>query len=96
MKDVAYFIGSCLHEEDCVRMESRLLDVYFGELHLALKAKNTPINFDDLEKDWRAMFPIAWTDFHRFLKGWSPGHWDTNSYSERVAKKVISQLKNDN
>ena len=96
MKDVAYFIGSCLHEEDCVRMESRLLDDYFGELHLALKAKKIPINFDDLEKDWRAMFPIAWTDFHRFLKGWSPGHWDTNSYSERVAKKVISQLKTDN
>jgi aminoglycoside phosphotransferase (APT) family kinase protein len=96
MKDVAYFIGSCLHEEDCARMESRLLDVYFGELHLALKAKNTPINFDDLEEDWRALFPIAWTDFHRFLKGWSPGRWDANSYSERVAKKVISQLKNDN
>ena len=93
MKDVAYFIGSCLHEEDCARMESRLLDIYFRELSLALKAHNSKISFNQLEKEWHIMFPIAWTDFHRFLKGWGPGHWKINSYSELMAKKVLSQLK---
>lgn len=93
MKDVAYFIGSCLYEDDCERMESKILDYYFQELKTALIAKSNPVDVDELEDNWRAMFPLAWTDFHRFLKGWSPGHWKINSYSERMAQKVISQLK---
>ena len=40
----------------------------------------------------RSVYRVAWADFHRFLKGWSPGHWKINSYSERVTKEVISQL----
>ena len=32
MKDVAYFIGSCLYEDDCEAMESQLLDYYFSVL----------------------------------------------------------------
>jgi hypothetical protein len=46
-----------------------------------------------MEEEWRSLYPYAWTDFHRFLKGWSPGHWKINSYSERMAKQVILQLK---
>ena len=38
---------------------------------------------------------IAWTDFYRFLKGWSPGHWKIHSYSERLAHKVISHLQSN-
>lgn len=95
MKDVAYFIGSCLYEDQCASMENELLDFYFGALRFALDAKKSDVNFDELEKNWREMFPIAWTDFHRFLKGWSPGHWKINGYSERMARKVIAQLKNE-
>lgn len=32
MKDVAYFIGSCLDEEQCARQEEALLEFYFKEL----------------------------------------------------------------
>ena len=32
MKDVAYFIGSCLNEKDCERLEAKILDTYFGYL----------------------------------------------------------------
>jgi len=92
MKDVAYFIGSCLSDEECANMENMLLDFYFETLKSALVAKGRKINFNDLETNWREMFPIAWTDFHRFLKGWSPGHWKINGYSERMAKSVITQL----
>jgi len=38
----------------------------------------------------RGLFPLAWTDFHRFLKGWSPGYWKINSYSERMAREVLA------
>ena len=92
MKDVAYFIGSCLYEEDCDKYENELLDFYFKALQKALKVNNSVFNFIALEKEWRALFPVAWTDFHRFIKGWSPGHWKINSYSERLAQRVIGQI----
>lgn len=92
MKDVAYFIGSCLHEEDCERLEEQLLDYYFSELRKAIKYNQKPIGADALETEWRDLFPVAWTDFHRFLKGWSPGHWKINSYSERLSQYVVNQL----
>ncbi|WP_372364465.1 oxidoreductase family protein [Candidatus Uabimicrobium sp. HlEnr_7] len=92
MKDLAYFIGSCLREDECEKLESELLDYYFDVLKYALKEKNKVIDFCALEKDWRSLFPVAWTDFHRFLKGWSPGHWKINSYSERLARQVVESL----
>ena len=92
MKDVVYFIGSCLHDADCERYEVELLDFYFAELRKALTLRNSSIDPNDLEQEWRELYPIAWTDFHRFLKGWSPGHWKINSYSERLAHDVITKL----
>jgi len=93
MKDVAYFIGSCLDENSCEQQEARLLDRYFSSLRNALTRRQTSIDVDELETEWRALFPIAWTDFHRFLKGWCPGHWKINSYSERLAREVIDELQ---
>lgn len=94
MKDVAYFVGSCLHEEDCERYEVVLLDDYFTALKGALESRNSTLDFDDIQQEWHALYPVAWTDFHRFVKGWSPGHWKVHSYSERIAREVIKKLKN--
>ena len=96
MQDVAYFIGSCLDEESCAEAEQELLVFYFAELRSALSAYAKELDPDALEADWRALYPVAWTDFHRFLKGWSPGHWKIHSYSERLARQVIQQLKEEN
>lgn len=87
IKDVAYFIGSCLNESDCERLESTILNTYFAHLHKALGKKNKA-----LEIEWRPLYRVAWADFHRFLKGWSPGHWKINSYSERITTEVIKNL----
>jgi len=92
MKDVAYFISSCLAEDECERQESALLDYYFGDLETALKAREKEIDFPSLEADWRALYPVAWTDFFRFLQGWSPGHWKIHRYSERLAREVLESL----
>lgn len=93
MKDVAYFIDSCLSEAECERQESYLLDVYFQALKQAMNRKQPLLDAADVEQEWRALYPLAWTDFHRFLKGWSTGHWPSDSYSERVARRVITQLQ---
>ena len=87
MKDVAYFIGSCLSEKECERLESEILDTYFHRLQIELNEPNLA-----LEEEWRSLYRVAWADFHRFIKGWSPGHWKINSYSQRVAKEVIDNL----
>tara|TARA_R110002050_G_scaffold183444_2_gene316877 strand:+ start:1400 stop:2347 length:948 start_codon:yes stop_codon:yes gene_type:complete len=87
MKDVAYFIGSCLNEKECERLEGKILDSYFEKLQGAL-----PERHKDLENEWRSLYRLAWADFHRFLKGWSPGHWKINSYSERLTAEVIKNL----
>jgi hypothetical protein len=87
MKDVAYFIGSCLNEKKCELLEAKILDTYFEYLQDELEVRN-----EALESEWRSLYQVAWADFHRFLKGWSPGHWKINSYSERVTEKVINSL----
>jgi len=87
MKDIAYFVGSCLNDKDCEILESKILDTYFAHLQNALEEKN-----EALEQEWRSLYRVAWADFHRFLKGWSPGHWKINSYSERITSEVINNL----
>lgn len=81
IKDVAYFLSSIYEEDELASMEEQCLRTYFKYLELP-----------DVEKEWRELYPYAWTDFYRFLKGWSPGHWKINSYSETMAKKVLECL----
>ncbi|KAM8825768.1 uncharacterized protein pkdc [Synchiropus picturatus] len=90
MKDVVYFLGSCLEERQCEKKVPALLDFYFSELKKSVKPG---VDFPALEDEWRAMFALAWTDFHRFLLGWMPGHWKVNSYSKRLCKEVLSGLQ---
>jgi len=92
MKDLAYFIGSCLNERQCEKQEKKWLEVYFTVLKQALAQNNKGVDANALEKNWRELYPVACTDFHRFLKGWSPGHWKLNGYNERMSKRVIEQL----
>lgn len=89
MKDVAYFISSCLDEDRSEAMEQPLLDLYFEQLEQALRRCAKRIDFPALHSSWRALYPVAWTDFFRFLQGWSPGHWKIHRYSQRLAREVL-------
>ena len=92
MKDVAYFISSCFDEDDCERLAPDLLDRYFELLTQALADVGAAVDTVALEADWRDLYPVAWTDFYRFLQGWSPGHWKLHRYSERLAREVLAAL----
>ncbi|WFB37034.1 phosphotransferase [Kiritimatiellota bacterium B12222] len=89
MLDVAYFLGSCLDEQACERLEQPLLEVYFE----CLRNQVTDVDAAALEAEWRQLYAYAWADFHRFLKGWSPGHWKINHYSERISAQVLDDLE---
>jgi len=81
IKDVAYFLSSIYGEKDLQRYEEKWLDFYFKEL-----------NHTNAEAEWRELYPYAWCDFYRFLKGWSPGHYKLHSYSEKMKTKVLKWL----
>ena len=88
MKDVAYFLGSCLSSSECEMYENELLNFYFLELEKAAGE----VNFLDLEGEWREMYPIACTDFTRFLLGWMPSHQKVNEYSLNLMKSVLANI----
>lgn len=89
MKDVAYFISSCVSERDAEAVVPGMLDHYFASLRRAAR----DVDGDALEGSWRALYPVAWTDFYRFLQGWSPGHPKIHRYSERLARRVLEDLR---
>lgn len=92
MKDVAYFLGSCLSSSECSLHQDELLDFYFSVLKEALKSSALDVNFQELEQEWRKLYPIAGTDFTRFLLGWMPGHQKVNAYALDLVDFVLSGL----
>lgn len=95
MKDLTYFVGSCFGEEDCERVEEKVLERYFDSLRVGLELCGKNLDTAAIEAEWRELYPVAWTDFHRFLKGWSPGHWKLHDYSERVARSVVESIREE-
>ena len=95
MKDVAYFLGSCLDEELCDYWEDELLETYFSFLKQALQEQQKAVDWKTLEAEWRALYPLAWTDFTRFLQGWMPTHWKLNGYTKKLAMQVLEELGGD-
>ncbi len=90
MKDVVYFLTSCLGDDQCEREYEQLLDFYFRQLNEALGVGFD--RFGDLEIEWRSMFAMAWADFNRFLNGWSPGHWKLTPFSQRMTDEALRML----
>lgn len=90
MKDVAYFLGSCLDEKECEELENELLDYYFSILKSSLQEQHAQINFEPVEQEWRALYPYVCADFARFLLGWSPGHQKLNAYAKQMVGRVLS------
>ncbi|MDF3069815.1 MAG: choline kinase [Polyangiaceae bacterium] len=87
VKDVAYFLSSCLSARECEGLVPSYLDSYFEELSRSLP------NAAEVEREWRELFPLAWADFYRFYLGWAPGESSRDPYSERVTSDVLGRLK---
>jgi len=92
MKDVAYFLSSCLSDVEHELHEEALLNYYFEALKQARIRHKSELNVEYLEAEWRALLPVAQADFYRFLVGWMPTHWKINDYNKRITLAVLAQL----
>ncbi len=92
MKDLAYFLGSCLPECDLFEFEQQLIDQYFVQLKQALSQYKKELDFASLEQEWRQLYCFAWADFQRFLLGWSPDHFKLNQYMQRQTEIALDRL----
>ncbi|MFK8113795.1 MAG: phosphotransferase [Rubripirellula sp.] len=92
MKDLAYFLGSCLSDAECESDHARWLGVYFDALAGSLQSRGAGFGFAAVEAEWRDLFAIAWADFHRFMLGWCPGHAKLTGFSESMVAKAVRVL----
>lgn len=98
IKDVVYFLGSCLDDDGLNIYADTLVDLYFQILRQALESKTNNIDIDLLEQQWRQCYCFAWADFERFLVGWATEHVKMTGYSQQQtyqALSVITRAKNE-
>lgn len=98
VKDVAYFLTSCLSTRELERDAERHLDAYFRELRSALQHRSSeyaatggPTDGALVEAEWRELYPIACADFYRFLLGWA-GEGTRDAYLEGITRAVLRQV----
>jgi len=92
MKDVAYFLSSCLAPSDLDAQAASYLDDYFEALRAYAGTRLRAEALAELEAEWRALYVFAWADFYRFLAGWSPQHWKIDRYSRRLTMAALAAL----
>ena len=92
IKDVMYFLSSCLSGKECTALEEELLDYYFSTLKTASQEQLEASEFQELETEWRRLYCFAWADFVRFLLGWMPTHYKLHHYSLGQVDKVLKLL----
>lgn len=96
MKDVSLFLSSVLdfsESQDNTKAKVQIyLDEYFSVLKQTLSELHPEIDGDDVEHQWRPLYCVAWADFQRFVKGWCPGHWKINPYTEQLTDTALHWL----
>lgn len=90
MKDVVYFLGSCLSERELTSHASNLIESYFQDCRLNWRDSRSVSLFESESRDRLA---FAWADFERFLCGWHPQHKKRTGYSRKMTELAIESLR---
>ncbi|MCL1096018.1 ecdysteroid 22-kinase family protein [Shewanella kaireitica] len=93
MKDVIYFLGSCLDETTLEQHFDELIDVYFSHLKTSIEELNSKVCFKEVESEWRELIDIAWADFERFLAGWAPTHNKRTVFSQKRTMAALNKIQ---
>ena len=89
VKDLAYLVGSCLHQNQLVEFDKLIVPEYLKQLKSALAHYNQPINFEDLTTETYLLYPVAWADFYRFLLGWNPQSWKICDFMKEKSAQAL-------
>lgn len=98
--DLAYLAGSALDQSGLEEFGELILPFYLTALKQALinansnsnSNSNSNLDFEQLSKEYQALYPVAWADFYRFLLGWNPKSWKVNNYINHMTEKALSSL----
>jgi len=94
MRDLAYLLDDFRGGAPDGAPVRDALDRYFGTLRdgLGRDPLHAPLA-DAVEQEWRALFPVAWLDFQRFLQGWSPAYRRPSPSLERAIRAELERLQ---
>ena len=85
IKDIVYFLGSVLFDDELEVKTEYYLKYYFEKLKEELDISLA----DDLIAEWKYLYDYAVADFERFLLGWMPTHHKLNDYTRKVTENLI-------
>lgn len=91
IRDVAYFLGSCLDERQLMKEEQQWLECYRLSLVNAINGYHDSMPAEEIANAWIDLYAVAWTDFYRFLAGWMPDHPKVHAYTLKLAKRVLEE-----
>ncbi len=92
MKDVMCLLDSCLSPSEAATEAPAHLEHYFGELRGALRRRDTSVDAAAVEAEWRALYPLAWADYYRFLDGWAPGRYPPEGHADEMLTLALQFL----
>lgn len=72
IRDVAYFLGSCMSEQELMRHDKAMLEFYRGALITAINQLDSSQPAEAIAATWVDLYATAWTDFYRFLAAGCP------------------------
>ena len=89
VKDVAYFLGSCLDDDVLQMHEVSLLNIYYESLTQQLMKTQNRQSVEKIVQAWRILYDVANVDFHRFLEGWMPNHSKITDRMRELTNRLI-------
>lgn len=92
LQDLMLFLVSTLNSDSLYANHELLLSDYFCVLHLETASYLSIEQQNSLESQWRALWPLVWCDYHRFLLGWKPDHERINDFLLMMSDRAIKSL----
>lgn len=87
--DLMLLLTSVLDEHEQLMHADDYLTLYLDTLRLELLGKVASLDIAELLSEWRALWPVVWADFYRFLLGWKPDHFKINDYMKFQAELAL-------
>ncbi len=91
IRDVAYVLDCWLEESGKPSQADEWLELYFTTLKTSLKRHHNA-DCEEIESEWRQLFPVAWADFSRFLQGWG-NSGQLGRYSQQQLNQALTILE---